>query len=35
MTITIFVTYKVKDGKMEEAIEDLKKIVPGLRKSAP
>ena len=29
MTITIFVTYKVKDGKMEEVIEDLKKIVPG------
>ncbi|MFX1385697.1 MAG: putative quinol monooxygenase [Promethearchaeota archaeon] len=35
MTITIVVTYKVKDGKMEEAIKDLKKIVPGLRKSAP
>ena len=35
MTITIIATIKVKEGKMEEAIEVLKEVVPQIKASEP
>ncbi len=35
MTITIIAAIKVKEGKMEEAIELLKEIVPKIKASEP
>ena len=31
--ITLIATFQIKEGKMEEAITELKKIVPEVRKS--
>jgi quinol monooxygenase YgiN len=33
--ITLIATFQIKEGKMEEAINQLKKIVPEVRKSEP
>ncbi|MFX1452283.1 MAG: putative quinol monooxygenase [Promethearchaeota archaeon] len=35
MTITIIATLKVKEGKMEEAKEVLKEVVPKIKASEP
>ena len=35
MTISLIATVRVKEGKMEEAIEVLKKIVPKIKESEP
>lgn len=35
MTITIIASFQIKEGKMEEAIEHLKEVVPKVRASEP
>jgi len=35
MAITLIATIKVKEGKMDEAIEVLKKVVPKIKASEP